>query len=193
MKRMSLLNSAHDLIRNRLKPGDNAIDATVGNGHDTLFLVEQITPSGHVYGFDIQQAAIAATWEKCRQSPLSLSNCLHLIQASHADIKENIPVQLHGKINAVMFNLGYLPGGDKNIITRTDSTLTALTAASQILAVHGLITLLAYPGHLGGDTETNQVTRWCAQLDSQHFAVDTLYSTEHKDSAPRLFVIRKLR
>ncbi len=191
MKRISLVNVAHDLIRNILRPGDNAIDATVGNGHDTLFLAEQIAPSGHVYGFDIQQAAIDSTAEKFRQSPLS--DGLTLIHASHADMGKKIPAPLHGNISAIMFNLGYLPGGDKSVITLTDSTLSALTAAARLLAVNGIITLLAYPGHQGGDLETDQVKNWCGQLDTKQFEVNTLYSTEHKDSAPRLFVIRKLR
>ncbi|MFU8789995.1 MAG: class I SAM-dependent methyltransferase [Methylobacter sp.] len=187
-KLISLVNVAHDLIRARLRPGGNAIDATVGNGHDTLFLAGRVAPSGHVYGFDIQQAAIDATREKFGQTPLSAS--LTLFHASHADMEQKIPPQLHGKINAIMFNLGYLPGSDKSVITRTDSTLSALTAASRILSVGGIITLLAYPGHPGGDTETEQVTNWCGQLDSRQFAVNTFYSSEHKDSAPRLFVIR---
>jgi hypothetical protein len=189
MKRISLVNIAHDLIRDILQPGDCAIDATVGNGHDTLFLAQQIAPSGHVYGFDIQQAAIDSTLAKFHQA--GLANCLTLIQSSHANLAENIPADLHGKIRVVMFNLGYLPGGDKSIITQTDSTLAALTAASQILANPGIITLLAYPGHPGGDIETQQAENWCGQLDNGQFAVDTRYSAEHNDMAPRLFVIRK--
>lgn len=191
MKRISLINTAHDLIRDILHPGDIAIDATVGNGHDTLFLAEQVTPSGHVYGFDIQQAAIDSALDKFRQA--HIPECLTLIHASHADMSEKIPAALHGKIKAIMFNLGYLPGGDKSVITQTDSTLTALTVAARILAVNGIITLLAYPGHPGGDMETDQVKNWCEQLDTEQFEVSTIYSTEHKDTAPRLFVIRKLR
>lgn len=189
MKRISLVNTAHDLIKNILHPGDIAIDATVGNGHDTLFLAEQVAPSGHVYGFDIQRAAIDSTREKFRHN--GLQDCLTLIQASHADMAEKIPDQLHCNVKAIMFNLGYLPGGDKSVITQTDSTLTALTVASRILAVNGVITLLAYPGHPGGDLETDQVTNWCNQLDTRQFEVNTVYSTEHKDIAPRLLVIRK--
>jgi hypothetical protein len=191
MKRISLLNTAHDLIRDILHPGDIAIDATVGNGHDTLFLAEQIVPSGHVYGFDIQQQAIGSTLDKFRQA--QLSDCLTLIHASHAAMDDKIPAHHHGKISAIMFNLGYLPGGDKSVITQTDSTLTALTIAARILADNGIITLLAYPGHQGGDQETDQVKNWCEQLDTQQFAVSTIFSTEHKDTAPRLFVIRKMR
>ncbi len=178
------------MVKATLNPGDIAIDATVGNGHDTLFLAEHISPYGHVYGFDIQLAAIETARQKFRETPLS--ECLTLIHASHADMTDNIPKQEHGKINAIMFNLGYLPGGDKSVITLTASTLSALTAACDILAGNGIITLLAYPGHPGGDQETDQVSNWCAQLDSKQFEVSTVYSTEAKDSAPRLFVIRKL-
>jgi methylase of polypeptide subunit release factors len=190
MKPISLVNTAHDLIRDILRPGDTAIDATVGNGHDTAFLAEQVGPSGRVYGFDIQQAAIDSTLEKFRRS--ELSDCLTLLLASHADMIEKIPVDLHGRINAIMFNLGYLPGGDKSVITLTDSTLAALTAASRILAVNGIITLLAYPGHQGGDQETDQVKIWCEQLNPEQFKVSTIYSTAHKESAPRLFVINRI-
>lgn len=188
MKRISLVNAAHELIRDVLQPGDSAIDATVGNGHDTLFLVEQVGPSGRVYGFDIQQAAIESTLMKT-----PLTDCLTLFHASHADMIEKIPAELHAKISAVMFNLGYLPGGDKSVITLPDSTLTALTVAARMLAVNGIITLLAYPGHPGGDLETGQVKNWCGQLDTKQFEVSAIYSTGHKDTAPRLFVIRKLR
>ncbi len=84
---------------------------------------------------------------------------------------EKIPVQYHGKISAIMFNLGYLPGGDKTIITLANSTLLALNGASRLLSAGGIITLLAYPGHDGGDIETVQVKNWCEQLDTNHFTV----------------------
>ena len=189
MQRISLVNIAHDLIKGIIHPGDIAIDATVGNGHDTVFLTEQIGPSGRVYGFDIQQVAIDSTLEKFRRT--RLSDCLTLIHASHANMDNVIPEHFHGKINAIMFNLGYLPGGDKSVITQVESTLTALTIASRILADNGIITLLAYPGHQGGDLETHQVKNWCDQLDARQFEVSAIYSAGLKDSAPRLFVIRK--
>jgi hypothetical protein len=191
MKRISLVKEAHNLIRDNLHRGDIAIDATVGNGHDTLFLAEQVGASGRVYGFDIQQAAIDSTLEKFRQT--QMLDCLTLFHTSHADMETKIPAHLHGNISAIMFNLGYLPGGDKSVITLTDSTLAALNAAALILAVNGIITLLAYPGHSGGDQETDQVKNWCEQLKPDQFNVSTIYGTEHKDSAPRLFVIRKIR
>ena len=190
------------LIREVLHPGDYAIDATVGNGHDTVFLVEQVGSSGIVFGFDIQQAAIDSTRAKIESyctGKSSNSNappqteCVTLIHGSHADMAEKIPAKFHGNISAIMFNLGYLPGGDKSIITQTDSTLQALSSASQLLATKGLITILAYPGHAGGDKETPRVKSWCEQLNPNHFSVNTIYSIEDKESAPRLFVVSKMR
>ena len=140
MQRISLVNIAHNFIREVLRPGDIAIDATIGNGHDTVFLVEQVSPSGRVFGFDIQKAAIDSTWVKvescCRTGERARSNeplrpkCLTLIQASHADMAELIPTHYHGNISATMFNLGYLPGGDKSIITQIESTVMALNIAN---------------------------------------------------------------
>ena len=189
MKRISLVNTAHNLIKEVLHAGAIAIDATVGNGHDTLFLVEQVSPSGKVFGFDIQQAAIISTQEKCLQTPNP--ECLTLIHASHADMADRIPAHHHGNISVIMFNLGYLPGGDKAIITCTDSTITALQSSSQLLSSQGIITVMAYPGHSGGDLETAQVKNWCEQLDVKHFKISIIYSSENKASAPRLFVIQK--
>lgn len=193
MQRISLVNIAHKLIGDILCPGDIAIDATAGNGHDTLFLLEQVSPSGKVFGFDIQQAAINSTSQKLKSSGnLSRSTeRLTLLVASHADMAKQIPLQYHGNIKAFMFNLGYLPGGDKGIITQADTTLTALNAASRMLSSNGIISILAYPGHKGGDLETVQVTTWCEQLDQNQFKISVVYSQEDKESAPRLFVIHK--
>jgi len=90
-----------------------------------------------------------------------------------------------------MFNLGYLPGGDKSIITCTDSTVAALNIASQLLSSNGIITVMAYPGHQGGDLETEHVKNWCEQLNKDQFKISIVYSAANKETAPRLFVICK--
>ena len=190
MQRISLLNTAHNFIKKVLHPGDIAIDATIGNGHDTLFLVEQVYPSGLVFGFDIQQIAIESTKEKIKQT--NCPNCLALIHASHTEMYKAIPTHYHGNIKAIMFNLGYLPGGDKTIITSTDATITALNSSCHLLSSNGIITIIAYPGHSGGDLETVQVTNWCDKLDINQFEAHVIYSSTDKQSAPRLFVIHKL-
>jgi hypothetical protein len=193
MQRISLVKVAHNLIRDVLHSGDIAIDATVGNGHDTLFLIEQVGPSGRVFGFDIQEAAIDSTRVKVEShyNVSVLPECLTLIYASHADMSEKIPLQYHGKISACMFNLGYLPGGNKSIITQTGSTLPAISIASRLLSGNGIITIMAYPGHQGGSLETDQVKNWCKHLDEDQFKIRIIYSSENKESAPKLFVIRK--
>ena len=190
MPRISLLNIAHDRVRANLNPGAIAIDATVGNGNDTLFLLQQIQPTGRVYGFDVQQAALDSARSKIRQT--ERQDCLTLFHASHASMAERIPERHHGQISVCMFNLGYLPGGDKTVITQTESTLAALSAACKLLSASGMITIVAYPGHPGGDEETAQVKRWCGRLDADQFTVSTIFSAEHKASAPRLFVVRKV-
>lgn len=190
MKRISLLSIAHDLVRDALKTGDIAIDATVGNGNDTLFLLQQVQPSGKVFGFDIQQAALDSTRTKLCQ--VETEDCLILFRCSHAEMAEKIPLKYHGKISACMFNLGYLPGGNKGVTTQPESTHAALETATRLLTHSGLITVVAYPGHPGGNLETEQLQDWCTQLNPDQFEVNTIFSEVHHKSAPRLFVVRKL-
>ncbi|AMK78356.1 SAM-dependent methyltransferase [Methylomonas methanica] len=189
MKRISLLDFAHDIVGSYLEPGDIALDATLGNGHDTVFLARSVGAGGHVLGFDIQQQALINSYQRLLQH--DLQRRVTLCRASHADMLSHIPEQWHGRVRAVMFNLGYLPGADKTVITRIESTLAALDAACGLLAPRAVITVLAYPGHSGGDLETEQLAAWCRQLDETRFASEVVLSSHDKPSAPRLFVIRK--
>ncbi len=190
MPRIALTQTAHTVIQQHLQAGDTAIDATVGNGHDTVFLARLTGPNGCVYGFDTQPSALASARLKLEQH--RLGSRVTLINDSHARIAELVPKTQHGKVKAVMFNLGYLPGSDKTVITQSASTLAALNAALQILAPEGVITILAYPGHNGGDQETSSVQTWCEQLDSQRYAVSVLHGEAHKNTSPRLFVVQLL-
>ena len=189
MKRISLAEISHNMVRDHLRSGDTAIDATLGNGHDCLFLAECVGEAGHVYGFDIQTQAIEASQHLLRQH--QLESRATLIQASHADMCQFIPSSFHGQIAAIMFNLGYLPGTDKTIMTQTQTTLQAIQAACGLLATHGVMTVLAYPGHAGGDQETHALQAWLEQLDDGLFSVETFFSQHHQEHAPRLFVLRK--
>jgi predicted methyltransferase len=186
---ISLPQQAHAILQAHLQNGDIAIDATAGNGHDTLFLAQQVAPLGQVYSFDIQAAAITATHHRLLTA--DLRPVVLLNQHSHAQMSEFIAPEHQGKIKAVMFNLGYLPRGDKSIITQTASTLSALNTAAELLAEAGIMSILAYPGHQGGECETVQVANWCYQLNPENFTVQIILSAEHKDSAPRLFVLQK--
>lgn len=189
-ERISLVEKAHELIAARLRPGGVAIDATVGNGYDTLFLLRRVAPNGRVYGFDIQPFALASAQTKIKEP--ALSDCLTLIEDSHAGMAERIPRADHGSVSAVMFNLGYLPGGDKTVKTQAESTLAALTAASRLLAPEGIITIVAYPGHDGGGRETEQVGYWCGKLDRERFKVDKIDAGASAHAAPRLFAVTRI-
>lgn len=149
-----------------LREGDLAIDATAGNGHDTLFLAQQVGAGGRVLAYDIQAAAIAATRE--RIAAAGLAGRVELHQASHATMARHAPA---GGVAAIVFNLGYLPGGDHAVITRTGETLAALAVAAALLRPGGLLAVTCYPGHPGGDAESEAVLRWAESCGGLEIAV----------------------
>lgn len=186
----SLLEIAHTVVSASLKPGQAAIDATLGNGHDTLFLAQCVGESGRVFGFDIQAQAITATRQRLQQH--GLEHTADLYQLSHAGMLTVIPERYQQNIHAVMFNLGYLPGGDKTLITQSLTTLPAIEAACLLLADSGVITVLAYPGHAGGEEETEQLAAKCREIAGRPGYSTQLISSEYQTAkAPQLFVIRK--
>ena len=189
-KRISLTEQAHQFIQQHVCTGDVVIDTTVGNGHDTLFLASQVGQQGKVFGFDIQQQAILSAQSKI-ENELTVNNCT-LFNTSHSHITKQIPSQYHGKIKAIMFNLGYLPGSDKSVITQASSTLLALSSAIDLIMAGGIITIMAYPGHLGGEDETEKVKNWCKQLNPTIFMTEQINSSEKK-TAPLLFTILKIK
>lgn len=189
-KPISLLSQAHQLIQTKLMAGAIAVDATVGNGNDTVFLAQQVAPTGWVYGFDIQPTAINNTREKLQQAGVLENTQLFL--SSHVNMQQLIPAAQHGHIVAIMFNLGYLPGADKQIITCTESTLVALNVAITLLASGGILTVLAYPGHVGGDHEAARVQQWQKALDQDCYKGTQYDGQRPSATTPRLLVIEKL-
>lgn len=185
----SLVHQAQQWIKPVLYEGALAIDATVGNGHDTLFLAQQVGKIGLVYGFDLQETALVATRSRLQQ--VGQFDQVRLFLQSHAVMAEYIPSLQHGQIAAIMFNLGYLPGSNKQLITQSDSTLAALNGAVNLLMQGGRLSVLAYPGHVGGDRETRVVQAWCAMLATEHFSWDIHYGRVPSDTAPRLLAITK--
>ena len=154
----SLTRRAHAWLATVLAPGDIAVDATVGNGHDTLFLARCVGAQGRVVGFDLQRRAIEQTRQRLAAAGLLPRVDLHL--AGHEHLLDHLPDGALGTVAAVCFNLGYLPGGDKSIITRPGTTRAALDAAWLALRPDGLMTVLAYVGHRGGAEELAEVQAW---------------------------------
>ena len=118
--RSSAVGWAHLLIEGRLAKGGVAVDATAGNGHDTLFLARQACPGGKVFAFDLQAAAIASTRRRLMDEGIA-EDCFELVHAGHEQLDQRLPAGLRGRVRVIMFNLGYLPGSDKSLITRTDT------------------------------------------------------------------------
>lgn len=175
---------AQQAVAGALGHGDCAVDATLGNGHDTLFLARCVGPDGRVIGFDLQAQAIANTLHALREAGLEQRVELH--HCSHQQLQRWVAPALHGRIGAVMFNLGYLPGGDKSVVTRADSTLDALQQALSMLRVGGLVSLLVYRGHAGAHAESTAVERWIGSLG------DDFRVTRHESPGPVLLLIERL-
>ncbi|PPD23301.1 MAG: SAM-dependent methyltransferase [Methylobacter sp.] len=189
MPRTALVDLAQHWLCPKLKAGDAVIDATVGNGFDTLFLAKCVAPGGQVFGFDIQAQALENAKAKI---PGDLVASLYWRQNCHSAMSEHLPVSLHGRIKAVMFNLGYLPGADKTIITRPCSTLSALKQAVELISLNGAITVVAYPGHAGGGNECATVAEFCRNLNPLQFRLAIIDSISATPTAPKLFQIEKI-
>lgn len=147
------------------------IDATAGNGHDTLFLAGLCGPAGRVHAFDVQPAALEAT--RSRLEEAGLADRVELIAAGHEEMLERVPVAAGGVL-AVVFNLGFLPGSDKSRVTRAETTLAALRAAVTLLGAPGLLSVHAYTGHQGGAEECRQVLDFFATLPRKLWRVHIL-------------------
>ena len=185
---MRLTEKVHHILTNHLKEGDRAIDATAGNGYDTLFLAEQVGPSGKVTAIDIQDCAIRSTREKLEST--GLIDRVKLVTDDHAAALGKLIEANREKIAAITFNLGYLPGSDKSIQTRAESTEEALAASIQLLSPGGYLCVTAYRGHSGGTAEAKTVESFMRKSQRERHAVDC-YEPESSNSPPVLWVLMK--
>jgi predicted methyltransferase len=176
---------AHHLLQQALQPGAWAVDATVGNGHDTLFLAQIVGPTGRVFGFDVQAAALAVAAQRVANCPQ-----VSLFHAGHEEFQARLPDAANGRLAAIMFNLGYLPGAPKETITLSETTLSALQQAVPWLQIGGLLTVILYPGHSGGETEASVVRDFAASLPPA-FAVSQYRRLNSRAPAPELLIVER--
>jgi hypothetical protein len=178
-------------IQGRIKAGDWVMDATAGNGHDTLFLSSLVGTGGRIFAFDIQPEAIEATRRLLDQNKVEASTYSLLLE-SHARAREVLPPAALGRIACVMFNLGFLPGGDKQLTTKAHSTIEGLCAATELLARGGMLCVVAYPGHESGKDEAEQVERWMSALSPSHFEVQNVRAVNRLKPAPELWLALRI-
>ncbi|MCL2484207.1 MAG: class I SAM-dependent methyltransferase [Firmicutes bacterium] len=172
----------------------NSLDLTAGNGHDTLFLATTVSNSSSffpsVIAFDIQRDAILATEERLLNNGFNSENsywkeityivvgenkpccCVYLINDSHKNVRKPTTVKITPKtFHFAMFNLGYLPNADKTVITQPKTTIKALRGVLKLLVSGGIVTMVLYSGHEGGDTEREAVIKYLNKLNKKKFKV----------------------
>lgn len=164
----TLVQQVYSVLAKRLQEGDLAIDATVGNGHDTEFLARAVGPTGRVYGFDVQQGTLDASWQ--RLDSAGLAERVTLFHAGHETMAIHLPPALQGQLRVVMFDLGFLPGGEQRPCTGIATTLAALQQAVEFIAEGGLLSIMADAAHAGGAEEAAAVRAWITTLPARYHA-----------------------
>lgn len=176
---------SHLLLSKFLREGQRAVDATAGNGYDTVFLAKKVGKRGQVYAFDIQTIAIERT-----QALIEKEKCADVVRLIN-DTHEKLTEYIKGSVQAIVYNLGYLPGGDKATITKADATLSSIKEALELLAPGGVISIVAYPGHDGGDCEAKRVENLLQELDSALWDVFSYQRFNAIKPAPYLLFLHK--
>lgn len=189
MKLTRVLPYAKELLKLATKEGDIVVDATVGNGHDTAYLAELVGDQGHVYGYDIQQEAIENTTQLLKEK--QLFHRVTLFHCSHSKMMDSIPKEHHGKIAGAMFNLGYLPGGNKDIVTRAESTIQAIEQLLEIIKREGIIVLVIYHGHDEGKKERDAILDYVQALDQKRAHVLKYQFMNQRNNPPFIIAIEK--
>lgn len=178
---------AADVLRQVLSEGDTAIDATMGNGHDTEALCRLVGPSGLVYAFDLQPQAVENT--RARLLAAGLADRARLFCLGHEHLAEAVPAP----VRAVMFNLGWLPGGDHSVTTHWETTRQAVDSALALLEPLGVLVICAYPGHAEGDRERKALIEHLSALPPQGFNVLWHQFLNAGPGAPECFAVQKQR
>ncbi|MBR1820121.1 MAG: methyltransferase domain-containing protein [Clostridia bacterium] len=172
------------LIEPALYPGARAVDATMGNGKDALWLCERVGPEGKVYAFDVQAEAVSRT--RSLLEAAGVAERATLFNEGHQRMAALVPEP----VDVVMFNLGWLPGAGHGVTTLTRTTLQAADAALSILKPEGLLTICVYPGHDEGARELAALREWAAALDPRRCDAMTKHYMNQPGDPPVLIAVK---
>lgn len=190
---ISLRNIIHSIISNVLTPDSIAIDATAGNGYDTLFLSDHINGSGHIYAFDIQLQAIEQTYTRLADNgKLTNTTLLHIGHQTILHTLSLLKKDIEQQCSAIIFNLGYLPSSNKQCITKPPTTLQALQQALFLLKKQGIISIHTYHGHKGGYEEYCAISEWCSSLHTEEFHIFSIEQINKHSHKETVFFIQKI-
>ena len=187
MKLERVIQYAQTLLKMSIAEGDIAVDATAGNGHDTLFLANLVGDDGYVYAFDVQKDAVDATLHRL------LDNALEHRAIVLKDGHENIEKYVHKPVAAAIFNLGYLPGSNHEIVTQPNTTIQAIESLLKLLKIGGVIVLVVYHGHEGGKEERDEVIRFVSDLSQKHVHVLRYEFINQKNDPPFILALEKVK
>lgn len=185
MKNYQITEWCHECIRGHVNPGDLCIDATAGNGNDTEFLCRLVGDTGRVLAFDIQDSAIRAT--RARLQKNGLSRIGTLIPDSHVHMDRYAEPE---SVRCIVFNFGYLPGGDHALATKPDTSVAAVQTALKLLAKDGLMSLCIYSGGDSGFAERDALLSFLKTLDSRRYMVllSSYYNRPNHPPIPALIL-----
>ena len=177
---------AAEIIEKALYEGACAVDATLGNGHDTQWLSQLVGENGRVYGFDVQAEAVERTQARLEQA--GLAGRAQLILDGHQNMLSNVPEE---SADAIVFNLGWLPGAAHGVTTYTETTLAAVDAALHALKEDGVMTICVYPGHDEGAREREALLDWAKGLDEKQFDAMLKTYLNQSNDPPLLIAVKK--
>lgn len=180
---------AHRVVEAALNSGGRAVDATCGNGHDTAFLATCVGAEGMVAAFDVQPRALEAT--RARLEGLGMASRVRFILDGHEHLLRHLD-DWRGRVSAVVFNLGYLPGSDKNVMTSPETTIAGLRQGLALLQTGGVLTATVYPGHPGGREEAHAVETLLVDLPQESYTAIHYGFLNEQNDPPAVLAVSKL-
>ncbi|AET66299.1 putative S-adenosylmethionine-dependent methyltransferase involved in cell envelope biogenesis [Desulfosporosinus orientis DSM 765] len=183
----NVVEIAKKICQRKLSKGDIAVDCTMGNGNDTALLCSLVGEEGRVYAFDIQEQALLNT--KKRLEGLNFLERATLILDGH----EKIDRYIKDKVQLIIFNLGYLPRGNHEITTRSETTIEAIGKCLELLRPNGVILLIIYPGHENGKLEKVDIHEFTSALNQKEFNVVQVCFTNQINNPPELIYIERVK
>lgn len=188
MKKYAITEYVHRTIENHVALGSICVDATAGNGNDTLFLCNKVGETGFVLAMDIQEIAILNTRKKLEEH--GLENRVKLVCDSHIHMDQYMK---RSSVDCIVFNLGYLPGGDHNLATKAESSIEAMEKSLKLLKKDGLLSVTIYSGGDSGFEERDRVLEWMKNLDSKKYLVRATQYINRENNPPVPVEIIKLK